>query len=64
MSVGCVAILIEVFVISTVWTHCWERLRVKRGFTRGLRGFEKNILKNEGEKNIRKEWLYRNEINP
>jgi len=54
MSVRCVTILIEDFAISTVWTHRWDVVRVKRGSTHGLRECEKNILKNEGEKYIRK----------
>lgn len=54
MTVRFVTILIEVFAISTVWTHCWDSVRVKRGSTHGLREFEKSILKNEGEKYIRK----------
>ena len=38
--------------------------RVKRGSAYGLREMKKNILKNKGEKCIRKEKLYRNEVNP
>jgi len=64
MTVRCVTILIEVFAISIVWTHCWDSVRVKGGSAYGLREFEKNILKNEGEKYLRKEKFCRNEINP
>lgn len=60
MKVRFVTILIEVFAISTVWTHCWDNVRVKRVSTHGLRESVKNILKNEGEKYIRKEKHYRN----
>jgi hypothetical protein len=37
---------------------------MKQGSAHGLREYEKNILKNEGEKYIRKEKFRRNEINP
>jgi len=64
MTVRCVTILIDVFAISTVWTHCWDGVRVKRDSTHGLREFDKNILKNEEEMYIRKEKLHRNVTNP
>jgi hypothetical protein len=64
MTVCFVTILIEVFAISIVWTHCWDSVRVKRGSTHGLKEFEKNILKNEEEKYVGKEKFCRNEINP
>lgn len=54
------------------WSLCYfnsldtllDSVRVKRGYTHGLREFKKNILKNKVEKCMRKVKVYRNEINP